>query len=300
MPWRHYWELICWMNGSLPILPRRLNRNVRAFQTLYGMELPFVDPRDMPHEPIESVTLVDTQSLVTLRGMSSKTSVRVLDHHPVRDNLPPEWTVIYQDVGATSTLLVDYLRERDIPLTTVQATLLLLGIYEDTGSLTYGRTAPSDLHAAAYLLEQGANLEVAASFLNHPLSLEQQQLYDQLRSQSRSLEIHGHTIILAWADAGSVDEELSTIAHKLRDLLDPDALFVLVKIRGRRADDRPLDQRAYRCAAVLSGLGGGGHERAAACLVRNRTIEQVQAELELRLPEHVRPAITVAEIMSAG
>ncbi len=287
-------------DGSLPILPRRLNRNVRAFQTLYGMELPFVDPRDMPHEPIESVTLVDTQSLVTLRGMSSKTSVRVLDHHPVRDNLPPEWTVIYQDVGATSTLLVDYLRERDIPLTNVQATLLLLGIYEDTGSLTYGSTAPSDLHAAAYLLEQGANLEVAASFLNHPLSLEQQQLYDQLRNQSRSLEIHGHTIILAWADAGTVDEELSTIAHKLRDLLDPDALFVLVKTRAgvqiiARSTSEHID-----VAAVLSGLGGGGHERAAACLVRNRSIEQVQDELEQRLPEFVRPAITVAEIMSSG
>jgi tRNA nucleotidyltransferase (CCA-adding enzyme) len=35
---------------SIPVLPRRLNRNVRAFITLYGMELPFVDPRDLSGE----------------------------------------------------------------------------------------------------------------------------------------------------------------------------------------------------------------------------------------------------------
>jgi len=29
-----------------------------------------------------------------------------------------------------------------------------------------------------------------------------------------------------------MDEELSTVAHKLRDLLDPDALFLLVTTRG--------------------------------------------------------------------
>ena len=29
-----------------------------------------------------------------------------------------------------------------------------------------------------------------------------------------------------------MEEELSTIVHKLRDLLDPDALFVLAMIRG--------------------------------------------------------------------
>jgi tRNA nucleotidyltransferase (CCA-adding enzyme) len=46
--------------ATIPVFPRKLNRNVRAFITLYGMELPFVDPRDLPNEPIEMVTLVDT------------------------------------------------------------------------------------------------------------------------------------------------------------------------------------------------------------------------------------------------
>ncbi len=70
----------------------------------------------------------------------------------------------------------------------IQATLLLLGIYEDTGSLTYTRTTGRDLRAAALLLEQGASLSIASDFLNHPLSQAQQALYDHLRAIGRDLE----------------------------------------------------------------------------------------------------------------
>ncbi|MDP3449373.1 MAG: hypothetical protein Q8R87_02245, partial [Anaerolineaceae bacterium] len=48
---------------SQPVLPNRVNRNVRKFINLYGAELPFVDARDLPAENIQQVTLVDTQSL---------------------------------------------------------------------------------------------------------------------------------------------------------------------------------------------------------------------------------------------
>ncbi len=53
---------------ALAVLPRRLNRNVRAFLTLYGDGLPFTDPDDQPRGPIERVTLVDTQSLPSIKG----------------------------------------------------------------------------------------------------------------------------------------------------------------------------------------------------------------------------------------
>ena len=118
--------------NAVPVLPRRLNRNVRAYITLYGLDLPFVDPRDLPKKKIETVTLVDTQSLITLKGMSKKTKTYVLDHHPARDDLPIGWHVTTEDTGATATILVEAIQERDLRLSISQATLLLLGIYEDT------------------------------------------------------------------------------------------------------------------------------------------------------------------------
>jgi len=288
--------LLC--DSAIPVLPRRLNRNVRAFLALYGVELPFVDPRDLPNEPINDVTLVDTQSMVSVKGMGPKTRVQVIDHHPSRDGLPDDWDVTSVEIGATTTLIVEAMRERDGVLSPIQSTLLLLGIYEDTGSLTYSRTSGRDLRAAAYLLDHGANLQIASNFLNHPLSHEQQLLYDHLRSSAKHINIHGHTIVVACGEAGKLEEELSSIAHKLRDLLDPDALFLLITTRGgvqliARSTSDNID-----VAAVSARFGGGGHMRAAAGLIRNRELREVCKSLESILPEYVQPAITVSQIMS--
>jgi len=283
---------------ATPILPRRINRNVKGFITLYGAELPFVDPRDFRADTIESVCLVDTQSLVSIKGMGKDTLVKVIDHHSPRKDAPENWDIITDETGANTTLFIEALQERHIPLNTVHATLLILGIYEDTGSLTYSRTTPRDIRAAAYLLEEGANLSIANDFLNHPLSLDQQAIYDQLRDAAQHLNVHGHLIIVASGDAKEMDEELSTIAHKLRDLLDPDALFLLISMRGgvqlicRSASDN-ID-----VAKIATHFGGGGHPRAAAGLIKSRSAEEMHNELIELLPDLVQPPVRVGEIMS--
>jgi tRNA nucleotidyltransferase (CCA-adding enzyme) len=236
--------------------------------------------------------------MATLRGVGSETRVHVLDHHSRRSDVSPAWMVTTEKVGATATMLVEQLRESYDGLSMVQATLLLLGIYEDTGSLTYTRTTPRDLNAASYLLEQGANLGIASDFLNHPLSLPQQAVYDQLRGSIESLDLYGNRILIAQADAQEMDEELSTVAHKLRDLLDPDAMFVLVTTRGGvqlicRSTTDHID-----VAEIAGRFGGGGHSRAAAGLIKGKTLKEVKSELMSVLPEYVHPAVTVAEIMS--
>jgi len=79
--------------ATIPVLPRKLNRNVRAFITLYGMELPFVDPRDLPAESIDKVTLVDTQSMISVKGMQTDAQIQVVDHHPTREELPSTFNI---------------------------------------------------------------------------------------------------------------------------------------------------------------------------------------------------------------
>jgi len=285
---------------AVPVLPRRMNRNVRAFLTLYGTDLPFVEARDLPAGPIEAVTLVDTQSMVSVRGMSETTRVRVIDHHPLPEQLPPDWLFTISGTGATTTMFVESLRERAFSLDIVKATLLLLGIYEDTGSLTYERTTARDLVAASYLLEQGASLAIASGFLNHPLSKAQQELYELLRKNVENYTIHGHTILITQCDAQEMDEELSTIAHKLRDYMEPDALCLLATTRGGvqmilRSMTGDVD-----VGEIADHFGGGGHERAAAALVKDRELAEVHAELVEILPRFVQPAFTVSRIMSAG
>jgi len=297
---------------GLPVLPRRLNRNARAFITLYGADFLFADPHDLPQEPVESVTLVDTQSLVTVKGMGKRTPIRVIDHHARRESTPAGWDLTVLETGATTTYFVEVLEGRDETLSAVQATLLLLGIYEDTGSLTYSHTTPRDIRAAAWLLEVGASLQLAAPYLNPPLSPDQRSAYDALVNAAETREIDGLRVVITKADLPGLTDEISSLAHKLRDLFDPDALFVLVQTtEGVRMVARSMTDRVD-VSAVAAHFGGGGHERAASALIKRDTplpdgrvlvkaespLEQTCALLLGILPQHIRPAVTVSQLMS--
>jgi tRNA nucleotidyltransferase (CCA-adding enzyme) len=282
-----------------PILPRRMNRNVKAFITIYGSDLPFIDPRDIGDQPIDYIYLVDTQSLTSIKGMHSETIIHVIDHHPIRNDLPLEWDINPIETGANVTIFVEEICERGIGLNTIEATLLLLGIYEDTGSLTYSQTSPRDIRAAANLLELGANLSIVNNFTNHPLSLQQQVLFDTLRATSISRTIHGHDVLIAPGDARGMDEELSTIVHKLRDLVDPDLIIMIVNIRGGIQLIARSTSDNINVAKIAAHFGGGGHPRAAAAMIKTEDRETIFKELIDILPELIQPAVTVGEIMSS-
>lgn len=286
--------------AAVPVLPRRVNRNSRAFLALYGAELPFVHPDDLLRKEIERAILVDTQSLTTLKGMSPDLKVDVIDHHKLDRELPANWTFSGEPIGSTTTLLIEEISARFLQLSDLEATLLLLGIYEDTGSLLYESTTVRDLRAAAWLMEQGARLDLVDEFLHHPLEPEQRELYERLLEKSESHEIGGHTIIIAAERAPGFAEGLSTLAHKLRDLLEPSALLMLVALDGRiqlvaRSNTDDID-----VSTVAKRFGGGGHDRAAAALIHNRKLDDVRKDLLDMLPDIVQPSVTVSEVMSLG
>lgn len=295
------------LHEGAAILPRRINRNVKAFLNLYGADLPFTDPRDLPSGSVGQVILVDTQALVTLKGIGPGVPVRVIDHHQVRAGLPAAWETHVEPVGATATLLSEALQEAGQALNNLQATLLLLGIYEDTGSLAYAGTTPRDIRAAAFLLEQGADLRIVGRFLNPPLSPDQRLLYERLLAAAEWHPIGGQNILISTALATEMNEEISSVAHKMRDLLDPDALFLLaatqdgIRIVARSTSDR------VNAARVAAHFGGGGHERAAAALIHVDRQEGVSPEASLAdcknrlleaLPGLVNPSTLVGQIMS--
>ncbi len=98
---------------ALPVLPKRVNRNVEEFLTLYGSELPFVRRGELKRGgPVERVTVVDTQSFSTARGMRPDTPVHFIDHHPLARDLEPNQTFAGEPVGAATTLLVEQIHEQ--------------------------------------------------------------------------------------------------------------------------------------------------------------------------------------------
>ena len=286
--------------GAIPVLPRQPNRNLQHFLTLYWDAFPFVPPDDLPRARVERAIMVDTQSVVTIKGMDAGTQIHFIDHHRLDRELKPGMTFEGEEIGAATTLLVEKIRRASVSLTPIEATLLLLGIYEDTGSLSYANTTPRDMRAAAWLMEQGGKLEVVNDFLHYPLSNGQRTLYEQLLENSRTHRLNSQSVVVSVVRTGEYVEEISTLAHRLRDLLDPDALFLLVDLGDHLQMVARSTTDTIDVSAVAAEFGGGGHARAAAALIRGPSLEKVKARLLDVLPEHVQPAITVAQIMSRG
>jgi len=154
--------------GAVPVQPSLLNPNVHRYLTLYGEHYSFADLKELKLTRLVQLTVVDTQIPPTGALINSRISVHVIDHHIRAAGLNPGWSVQIEPVGATSTLLIEALIEKGVLLTGEGATLMLLGIYEETGSLAYPGTTARDARAAAWLLEQGASLAVAGEFLKPP------------------------------------------------------------------------------------------------------------------------------------
>ncbi len=293
---------------AIALLPRQINRNGKAFLRRYVNELPFSDYQALPHESIKNVFLVDTQSLVTLRGMTEQTQVTVLDHHPRKVQIHPNWQVELHLTGACTTILVEKLRALNVVLTPIEATLMLLGIYEDTGSLTYTCTTNRDALAVSFLLEQGADLNVASVYLNPPLSNAQQQLYDRLLKDLVQMDIEGYSILVAKAMANDLNDEISTVAHKMREFLNPDGLVLLVSTRqGIRLVARSTTDNVDM-AKLAKHFGGGGHKRASSALIREEgrsnanitetRLMQVTSKVIETIPQIVTASIKVGQMMS--
>ena len=286
------------------MLPHQLNRNVAEFLVLHKDQLPFVTDRDVPRRPVSRATLVDARSVNWIKGMDRSTEMFVIDHHIDHANEELSEIEWIAEVGANTTILVERLIGMDYEPTPVEATLLALGIHEDTGSLTYPSTTYRDVRCLAWLMkpEHRVNMEVVAHFLNHPLSPKQRELLHRLIDHSEFLEIAGHTVVIAQAEASGFREELSALASRLRDFHETDAVFLIVNLGDIIQVVARSTTDEVHVGEVAAALGGGGHSRAAAAPIQMRKngTRAVRDQIVQLVAESSRSAQTVRQIMSVG
>ena len=107
-------------------------------------------------------------------------------------------------------------------------------------------------------------------------------------------------MIVAAAELDTYLYEISAVAHRLRDTLDPQGLFLLVQMPGAlhlvcRATDDAID-----AGAIARSFGGGGHARAAAATLHDTTLDQAVSLIWQQLNQTIQPAVRVADLMSHG
>ena len=195
--------------------------------------------------------------------------------------------------------MVERIKEKGLPINAFDATILALGIYEDTGSLMFSTTTARDAYAAAYLLECGANLSVVNTFIEHSFSGEQVRLLQAFLDSAMMHRINNIEVIMAVAEVPHYIPGMDLVTHRLFEMKNSDVVFTIALMDDRIHVVARSRVPNAKVNEVLKPLGGSGHERAAAAVVRDQSVMSVVDMLVKNLQEWIHPPLRARDIMSS-
>lgn len=289
---------------AIPVLPKTLNPNVRAFLSIHK---DLFEPRTMDEiDPaaVSRLIVVDTSKwarLEKLGALKKKEDLEIFiwDHHENVCDMNPAW-ICQERIGANITLMIREIKKQKIRLTPMQATLFLSGLYEDTGNLSFSTTTPEDAYAAAYLLENKADLNILATFLQPAYGEKQKNiLFEMLKTAPRT-KIHTYTVSINTMYINGHVSNLSLVVNMYRDILNVDAAFgIFVNkenekciVIGRSSVED------INVGSIMRSMGGGGHPGAGSVMLDAVNPAALKEWLLELLKGNQQASVLVSDLMS--
>lgn len=284
------------------IIEGNLGSFVQDFIALAKEHIPYYRLKDIDVAKVKKIILVDTFELSRsianpdLLKQLNQAELEIIDHHPF--DSPRGNNVIIETVGACTTLLVERIMKHGLRLSKFEATLLALGIYDDTGSLLFESTTARDLKAVAYLLERGAQLGVVAEYLRKPFTAEQVDLFQQLLDNGFIEEFERIPVYISFAECREYFGGLALLAHRIGEIESPDIWFLVVKMERRVYLVGRARGIGFPVNKIVQVFGGWGHEKAASAVIKDADISSVISRLKEEILKTVQKPHLVKDIMS--
>ncbi len=291
--------------GSVMVFPSSNEKNLRNFfiqsvEYLFNM----LDIRDIDFGEIEKLVIVDTRQINRIGNFASILNrpglkIDIYDHHPDReDDIKGDYEVI-MPTGSAVAILTGIIKEKKVEVSPDEATIMCLGIYEDTGSFSYSSTTEKDFLAAGFLVSRGADLNVVSNLLAREINPEQVGLLNDLIRGAAHYNINGVNITISTVISDHYISDFAFVVHKMIRMEKMDAIIALAQ----------MDNKIYIVARsripevdmgiILADFGGGGHSFAAAASVKGKTLVQVEQEVLDTINRHVSANRLARDFMSS-
>ena len=286
------------------LFPGGQERGLRSFlleSSIYAYDIKRL--KDIDPAKITRLILVDVRSAARIGPLAdvarrSDVELHIYDHHPADENSLEGTFELIRDVGATTTIMTQLFIDREIVPSADEATMMMLGLYEDTGHLLFSSTTPDDFRAAAYLLEHGANLNTVADFLVREMTPEHVELLNDLLKSTEIITINGVEVAIASASTDTYSGDISSLVHKLKEIENLNILIAVVRMEDRIFIIARSRVAQLHVGELLQEFGGGGHSFAASATVRDKPLAQVLREVERCLPRYVQSHCDARHLMS--
>jgi tRNA nucleotidyltransferase (CCA-adding enzyme) len=290
---------------GLVIFPGSQEKNLKNFfinsmAYLFNM----VNINRIDFDSITRLVLVDTRQIGRIGKLAELLDkpgieIHIYDHHPLTDNDIKGQVEIHGETGANVTILTEIIRGKNIHITPDEATIMCLGIYEDTGSFTFPSTTERDFLAAAYLLSQGANLNVVSNLIARELSPEQVVLLNDMIQSVTRYYINGIEVVVASVTMEKYMPDFAFLVQKMVKMENLDAIFAIARMENKIYVVARSRISEVDVGAILTPLGGGGHPYAAAASIKGKTLAQTETGLVEILYEKIKASRQAKDLMSS-
>ncbi|NVL90776.1 MAG: CBS domain-containing protein [Desulfobacterales bacterium] len=290
--------------GALAIFPGSQEKNLRDFFVksmvyLYNI----VKIKDIDLNAISRLVLVDTRQASRIGKLADIVNrpgleIHIYDHHPPMPDDLSGSVEITRMTGATVTILTKILRDKKIPITAEEATIMALGLYEDTGSFTFSSTTEDDYLAASYLLSNGANLNVVSDIITREMTPEQVSLLNDMIEGVTHHTVNGVDVAVTTVSCDTYIGDFAFLVHKLKDMQNLDVIFALASMENRVYMVARSRLPEVDAGEITMAFGGGGHPSAASATIRGQTVIQVEEKLFAVLNQLINPKRSARDLAS--
>ncbi len=196
------------------IFPGSQEKNVREYLARVGLDIPYRKLHGFDIDSVKQLIVVDActkDRIGPFSKLADKDDVEIhlYDHHVTAKSVMNNRLAVIRERGATVTIFVEILRENGVAISSSEATVMMMGLYEDTGSLTFSSVTREDYTAASWLLSQGADLNVVSNYIKHELNGPQVEMLDMLIKSMEYHQVAGLRFALA---TGSTDRYIGDLS----------------------------------------------------------------------------------------
>ena len=289
---------------AILVFPGSQEKNLRNFflhSTSYLFN--FTKLKQVDFDRVKRLILVDTRQKSRIGKLAElaergDVEIHIYDHHHDSEEDIRGTLEVIREVGSTTTILTELIRQKNIPLSADEATILCLGIHEDTGSFTFTSTTPEDYRAAAWLAEQGANPNLISDMLTRELTAEQIWVLSDLTKSATTHMIHGVEVVLCKVSREDYVGDFAVLVHKFMEMENLGVILALAQMEDKVYLVVRSRVEEVNAAEIALAFGGGGHPQAASATIKNKTLIQVEKALLTLLRGRVIPQKQARDVMS--
>jgi len=205
-----------------------------------------------------------------------------IDHH-VSNQRFGHYNLIRPEASACGEIVFEIAKRLRMPLTREEAKNIYISIATDTGSFKYSNTTVRCHRIASELISSGIDIEKINNELYSTYSLNKIHLYSRLLGRVKTLQ-KGR---IAWVGMTSQDlvksganyEDAEGFIDFLKYLKEVKIAFFMIEMKQNKKIRVSFRSKGrYDVNKIASYLGGGGHKKAAGCMLSD-SLQQTEKKI---------------------